>query len=187
MNIYVKENTPERLTVRLTPTSAPLVFGCGVLFLLSAPLVYWLLGFSSDLAIVGKEIKFRRAFLGKYFVTEKTIPVSEIRLIDTQVYESFASRTRDVTIHAVDDIRIPLGGLDGPGKDVVVRELNEAISLEADYGHQSGTQVWGFLLGGTLFLGGLICLYMLQTSWIIGSRLDDLLTVTISRLSLIHI
>ena len=64
---------------------------------------------------------------------------------------------------------------------MVVRELNEAISLEADYGYQSGTQVWGFLLGGTLFLGGLICLYMLQTSWIIGSRLDDLLTVTISR------
>ena len=183
MKIKVLENTPEQLVVRMVPIAAPIVMLFGLLFLLGGLLTIWLLGYNTDLKIQSGELQFRRAFWGSFDANERTIPVEEIRTVDTQVYASMG-KTLDVTIHTrSESLRVPFDNLDGDAKERIALRLKEAIASGSDFSENSGTDLpmMGTFLGAFMSFGGVICLFFLQTSTIVGSRSEDSLGVRISR------
>jgi membrane protein YdbS with pleckstrin-like domain len=183
MRIKVLENTSEQLIVRMVPTAAPVVVGCGLLLLLAGPWVVWVLGYTTDLELQSDELQFRRAFLGRFDVEERVIPIEEVQNVDTQVYASMG-QTLDVTIRTQSgDLRVPFSNLDGDAKIALASRLSNAIANAEDFSENSGmgTPMLGFFLGAALALGGLICLVMLQTSTVVGSKGEGWLGVRTSR------
>ena len=183
MQIKVLKNTPDQLVVRMVPIAAPIVLLCGLLFVLGGLLTIWLLGYNTDLKIQSGELQFRRAFWGSFDANERTIPVEDIQTVDTQVYTSMG-QTLDVTIHTKSEsLRVPFDNLNGDAKERMALRLNEAISSGGDFSENSGTDLpmLGIFLGALMSLGGVICLFFLQTSTVVGSRSEGSLGVKISR------
>ena len=183
MRIKVLENTSEQLVVRMVPTAKFFVIACGVLFLLGGPLVFWILGYTTELKISANELQIMRALLGRYAVNERRIPLEDIRAIDTQVYASMG-KTLDLTIHTDSaKIRVPFENLDGDAKIALASRLKSAVALGNDYSESagSGLALTMLFVGLGMILIGLYMLSILQTSTIVGSRKEGLLKVRISR------
>lgn len=183
MRISVLEDSPDRLCVRMTPTSAIAATVFSVLMLGGGAFLAWVLSDCSEISIKDGQVHYHTGSFHRFGVREGSLPVADVTF-DTQVYESSISKTQDVTLRSRSgDVRLPFPFLDGDGKQKIVENLELAAAEGRDHQETSGDggPVAGVALGIIVGACGVFCLFFLQSSRLVCSRADDTMTVTISR------
>ncbi|MEZ6095785.1 MAG: hypothetical protein R3C03_16400 [Pirellulaceae bacterium] len=184
MKIHLSENTPNRIVIGLVPTAWWAVVVFGLLFFALGPLVIWLLGFVVDLKLDEDEFVYRKAFFGQFWEERKELNSADIRNASTEIYEMAGGRILELTIHTKDQkFAVPLSTLDGDAKELLAAEINDALDRKIPFQFNSGSGgVWsGVVLGLALVMGGMTCIYFLQSVRIIGDRHDGTLCVSCRR------
>ena len=172
MNITIRENSPDKLKLALHPTGCFLVGGA-ILFIAMGLIVIWLLGDVIRFHVSNKEIHYERVFLGAKVRKEFTIPVDDLTDLSLELKEGF-SPTYKITLHVEDELfEVDLPMSDGDEKRAIVDQL------DAEFRKIDGTEhfdleesgiIGAMLLGGACIVGGLFCLYFLQTVVVIANR-----------------
>jgi hypothetical protein len=182
MKVKVAENSTEHLRLRMTTTAPWIMIFSGVAFALAGPLVVWLLGQVTVIAIQDEELVCRESLIGKFFHAETSTPIADISKVGTQVF-NHVGPTLEVTVFArKTSYPIHLASLDGDKKIELAARIDQSLRSGTGFYYQSGmAMVWTSLaLAALLTSVGFYCLACLQTSRIYADRSVNMLKIAIS-------
>ncbi len=175
MKLRVVANDQQCLALELIPAGQWLLAGLGGLLMLLGPVIVYLLGWVVSVDFHDGRLEHRQSLLRCCWHQRKSIPLNTIQSFETEVRRNAIAATMVVVVHTKSGatVDLPVGDMAGEEKEKLVQQFNAVIASQVDFNYSSdvGAAIVGCLiLGGSLFVAGLVCLFYLQVVSINGDR-----------------
>ena len=163
MKIYVRENSPRRLTIVLKPAGW-IYWLAGLVFVALGVGAAWLLANRTTLSVAEGAVRYEKRLLGLVVVDEWTATASAEPVAETAIRVTLGP-TMETTVRTRDGVKwTSFAAADGDAKEQMVAAINQALALpDGTYQYAEDKILPGAALAAVCLVGGLICWLAIQT------------------------